>query len=168
MTLQQFNSMDKSTAAASLRKCCGAEKWIELMMNHFPFASTSEMLDIAETIWSRFCSEQDWLEAFTHHPRIGDVESLEKKFASTKEWAGNEQSAVKEANSTIVRQLLEYNNAYEQKFGFIFIVCATGKSAEEMLELLKHRINNSYEDEIKIAASEQSKITAIRINKLLS
>lgn len=168
MTLEQFNALEKDVATTELEKCCGALNWVKLMMNHFPFTSASELIDISETIWNRYCSENDWLEAFTHHPRIGDIESLEKKFASTKDWAGNEQSGVKEANSIICQQLLQYNDAYEQKFGFIFIVCATGKSAEEMLELLKQRIDNSYEDEIKIAAAEQSKITAIRINKLLS
>lgn len=168
MTLEQFNSLDKDVASTELRKCCGASNWVKLVMNHFPFTSTSVLLDISETIWNRYCSENDWLEAFTHHPRIGDVDSLEKKFSSTKDWAGNEQSGVKEADSTILQQLFQYNGAYEQKFGFIFIVCATGKSATEMLELLEQRINNSYGDEIKIAAAEQNKITAIRINKLLS
>jgi 2-oxo-4-hydroxy-4-carboxy-5-ureidoimidazoline decarboxylase len=168
MTLEQLNSLEKDLAATELEKCCGAANWVKLMMNHFPFASTSELIDISDTIWNRYCSKNDWLEAFTHHPRIGDIESLEKKFASTKSWAGNEQSGVKEADSNILQQLLQYNDAYEQKFGFIFIVCATGKSAGEMLELLKQRIGNSYEDEINIAAAEQNKITAIRINKLLS
>lgn len=168
MTLEQFNALDKDVAAVELEKCCGAANWVKLMMNHFPFTSTSELLDISDTIWNRYCSENDWLEAFTHHPKIGDTASLEKKFASTKDWAGNEQSGVKGADSAILQQLLQYNEAYEQKFGFIFIVCATGKSAEEMLDLIRQRINNNYEDELKIAAAEQNKITAIRINKLLS
>ena len=168
MTLEQFNSLNKDVAATELEKCCGSSNWIKLMMSHFPFTSKEALLSLAEEIWSQDCSENDWLQAFTHHPKIGDTASLEKKFASTKDWAGNEQSGVKEADSAVIQQLLEYNEAYEQKFGFIFIVCATGKSAAEMLNMLKQRINNNYEDEIKIAATEQCKITAIRINKLLS
>ena len=168
MNLDQFYLLNKDVAASELSKCCGAANWIRLMMDYFPFQSKEEVLHLSQDIWDEHCSENDWLEAFAHHPKIGDTASLEKRFASTKDWAGNEQSGVKEADSTILQQLLQYNEAYEQKFGFIFIVCATGKSAEEMLELLKQRINNIYEDEIKIAAAEQSKITAIRINKLLS
>jgi 2-oxo-4-hydroxy-4-carboxy-5-ureidoimidazoline decarboxylase len=168
MTLEQFNSLDKDIAAAELRKCCGADNWIRLMMDYFPFRSKGELSVLAGKIWNQHCSENDWLEAFKHHPKIGDIESLKKKFAATKDWAGNEQAGVKRADLTTIQQLLESNEAYEHKFGFIFIVCATGKSAEEMLELLKQRINNTYEDEIKIAAAEQNKITEIRINKLLS
>lgn len=168
MTLEQFNSLDKDAVAAELTKCCGAARWVELMMNHFPFESKKEMLQLADKIWNQSCSEKDWLEAFTHHPKIGDTKSLENKFAATKHWAGNEQAGVNKADATIINELLKGNKNYEQEFGFIFIVCATGKSADEMLELLQQRMNNSYEDEIKIAAAEQAKITAIRINKLLS
>jgi 2-oxo-4-hydroxy-4-carboxy-5-ureidoimidazoline decarboxylase len=108
------------------------------------------------------------LEAFTHHPKIGDAKSLAEKFATTKEWASNEQSGVNEASILTLNKLAEGNKAYEEKFGYIFIVCATGKSASEMLSLLESRITNTPEVEIEIAMREQNKITHLRIDKLFS
>ena len=104
---------------------------------------------------------------FQHHPKIGSVAELEKKFASTAKWASGEQAAVKDANQAVLQALSAGNEAYEAKFGYIFIVCATGKSAEEMLNLLKQRLPNSPEIEIEIAKGEQMKITIIRLKKLL-
>ena len=113
-------------------------------------------------------AESDWQEAFTHHPQIGDRESLKKKFASTAGWAGNEQSGTATATEDVLDELAEYNHQYREKFGYIFIVCATGKTALEMLTMLKQRIENSRETEILIAAGEQAKITRLRLEKLLN
>ena len=128
------------------------------------FAKT-DLLD-AEDQWYE-CSEADWLDAFTHHPKIGDVESLKKKFASTANWASGEQSGVDKASEEIIKALAEANRLYEEKFGYIFIVCATGRSAEEMLGLLHARLLHDPETEIEIAADEQNKITKLRLEKLL-
>lgn len=135
-------------------------------MTFFPADDLVELLEDAEEVWYE-CSEDDWKEAFSHHPRIGDTESLEKKFASTAAWAAGEQSAVKTASSETIKVLAEANRLYEEKFGYTFIVCATGKSAEEMLGLLHSRLQNNPQAEIKIAAEEQNKITQLRIQKLL-
>ena len=113
------------------------------------------------------CSEKDWKEAFSHHPKIGDLESLKKKFSSTAGWASDEQSGVNTASQQIIEALADGNKKYEEKFGYIFIVCAAGKSAEEMLAIFKSRLQNSPEVEIEIAADEQNKITKLRIEKLL-
>lgn len=168
MQLEDFNRQDESEIRTELLKCCGSVRWANLMLRSYPFVSLDEMKKKASIIWYEQCTEEDWLEAFAHHPKIGDVKSLQEKFASTKEWAANEQSGIQNANAKMIEELAIENKKYEDKFGFIFIVCAIGKSAEEMLPLLKQRLLNSYEDEIKIAIDEQNKITHIRLEKLLS
>jgi len=167
MTLQQFNTLDKA-AAAELLKCCGSSKWVSAMMENFPFPSEDHLIKKAVAIWYEQCEKEDWLEAFTHHPKIGDNKSLEEKFAPTKDWAASEQSGVQTANNTVIEQLVKGNEGYENKFGFIFIVCATGKTAQEMLHLLQDRLQNNYENELKIAMKEQDKITQLRLKKLLA
>jgi 2-oxo-4-hydroxy-4-carboxy-5-ureidoimidazoline decarboxylase len=131
-----------------------------------PFASSDDLKVTSDTIWIS-AEEKDWKEAFTHHPKIGDVSALQKKFA-TKEWAKEEQSGVGAASEDVLDELVKGNSEYEKKFGYIFIVCATGKSAQEMLDLLKKRLLNSAQEELKIAAREQNKITHLRIEKLFS
>jgi OHCU decarboxylase len=136
------------------------------MVSKRPFASATEVLQTGDDVWYSL-REQDWLEAFSGHPKIGDSESLKKKFLSTSEWAMGEQSGVTGATDDVSRNLLEGNRRYEKKFGFIFIVCATGKSAMDMLELLAQRLGNERGEELRIAAGEQSKITRLRLEKLL-
>lgn len=167
MTLPTLNTLPIDQAARALSRCCGATNWVNQMVNERPFLNKDDLFKKAEMIWYS-CREKDWLEAFSHHPKIGDTASLEKKFATTKEWSGEEQKSVTTAGKETIQRLAEGNRVYEKKFGFIFIVCATGKSAKEMLEMLDARIGNSYEDELKIAMAEQHKITLIRLEKLLS
>ena len=108
----------------------------------------------------------DWLEAFAAHPRIGDVESLRKKFTATADLCGAEQAGVKDAEKATIQALAEGNRQYEERFGHIFIVCATGKTAPEMLALLRSRLENDPDAELRIAAAEQAKITRLRLEKL--
>jgi 2-oxo-4-hydroxy-4-carboxy-5-ureidoimidazoline decarboxylase len=137
------------------------------MMSYPPPANLNDIILNAEHAWSE-CTESDWLEAFSHHPKIGDVSALREKFATTADWASKEQSGTKNASEGILSELADLNNRYEQRFGFIFIVCATGKTAGEMLDLLKSRIHNTRDAEIRIAAAEQLKITKLRLRKLLA
>jgi len=167
MTLDELNALGNDAAANQLSTCCGSTKWLSLLMNGFPFAGELDLVRLAEKAWYDECAETDWLEAFTHHPKIGDVKSLTEKFASTQHLAGNEQSGVNTASQKLIEELAKANEEYEQKFGFIFIVCATGKSAAEMLRLLLDRITNSREEELSIAMGEQHKITIIRFKKLI-
>ncbi|OUJ74622.1 2-oxo-4-hydroxy-4-carboxy-5-ureidoimidazoline decarboxylase [Hymenobacter crusticola] len=167
MTLAELNRLDKPTLALTLGKCCGAMAWIEDMCQIFPVADEHTLFTQARDIWYNL-GESDWLEAFTHHPKIGDINSLKEKFASTRAWASGEQGAVQQASQQVLEDLAEGNRAYEEKFGYIFIVCATGKSAAEMLALLQARLLNSPTEEIKIAMGEQAKITQIRLEKLLA
>ncbi len=132
----------------------------------FPAEDLVELLEDAEEQWYK-CSLADWKEAFAQHPRIGDVDSLKKKFASTADWASVEQGGVTTASQEIIGKLAKGNEEYEKKFGYIFIVCATGKSAHEMLEMLHERLKNDPMEEIEIAADEQNKITKLRLEKLV-
>ena len=167
MTLHELNILPKEQLKQELFKCCGSENWVNKMLPFFPADDMVELINDAEDQWYE-CTEADWLEAFTHHPKIGDVESLKKKFAATAQWASGEQSAVSTASQQTIEALAKGNEDYENKFGFIFIVCATGKSAEEMLQLLQARLPNAKEEEIKIAMDEQNKITLLRLQKLLA
>jgi 5-hydroxyisourate hydrolase/2-oxo-4-hydroxy-4-carboxy-5-ureidoimidazoline decarboxylase len=162
MTLSAFNNLDKETAAKHLFDCCGSTKWTAAMIQHFPFASEKELVDQSAKIWYDQCSETDWRESFTHHPKIGDVKSLTEKFAA------KEQAGVAVATLETINALAQANTDYESKTGFIFIVCATGKSATEMLQLLLDRLKNTSDEELHIAMGEQQKISIIRFRKLLT
>jgi 2-oxo-4-hydroxy-4-carboxy-5-ureidoimidazoline decarboxylase len=167
MNISELNILAPEIVAAELTKCCGSSTWVKKMVATRPFRDEPDLMEKAHVAWAE-CTEQDGLEAFTHHPRIGGTEELAKKFASTSVWASGEQSAVKQANAETLQALADGNVAYEQKFGYIFIVCATGKTADEMLALLQARMPNSSEKEIVIAMGEQMKITVIRLQKLLA
>ena len=166
MTLHELNTLPIAQLKEELTKCCGSSAWVNKMLPFFPADDLVELLEDAEEQWY-LCNEDDWKEAFAHHPKIGDVESLKKKFASTAQWAAGEQGGVNNASQKIIEALAKGNLEYEKKFGYIFIVCATGKSAEEMLEILQSRLPNGLNEEIEIAVDEQNKITKLRIEKLL-
>ena len=167
MSISDLNSLSKSARADALRKCCGSTAWVENMGGIFPVADVEALLREARTKWNEL-SEADWREAFAHHPKIGDVHSLKEKFASTSAWAEGEQGAVKTASLATLEALAAGNAEYEQKFGYIFIVCATGKSADEMLALLQARLPNKPGEEIIVARDEQDKITRLRLEKLVT
>ncbi len=162
-----FNELTEAEAKARLTQCCGASRWVESMLDRRPFASAAELQSAAQHAFAEL-NEPDWLEAFAHHPRIGDIDSLRKRFAATAAWAGSEQAGASAANEETLRSLARGNDGYFDKHGFIFIVCATGKSAAEMLALLRERLPHSRAEELKLAAGEQQKITALRIDKLLN
>ena len=166
MSVETVNSMDVSTASHSFRQCCTSRAWIARMVASRPYPSAVAMSKAADENW-RDLEERDYLEAFDGHPKIGDVSSLKDKYANTKELAAGEQSLVEVASDETIQALCDGNSAYEEKFGFIFIVCATGKSAGEMLSLLEDRFPNSREQELINAAEEQRKIFQIRLEKLL-
>lgn len=166
MTLPELNQLPNSELKAALSACCGSTAWVTEMAKIFPVESKESLFEQAEVIWFGL-TESDWREAFLHHPKIGDIDSLRQKFASTAVWAEGEQAGVSSASLSVLEMLAEGNQLYEEKFGYIFIVCATGKSADEMLELLETRLLNSPDEEIQIAMQEQNKITQIRLEKLL-
>lgn len=166
MTLEQLNQLSAETAAQAFGQCCAASDWISGMVAGRPYETTDALLANADQVWSSL-DETNLLEAFGAHPQIGNVNSLRKKYASTKALAAGEQSAVSQASEETLQALAQGNLDYEKKFGFIFIVCATGKSALEMLELLQARLPNTREQELLNAAREQHAITVLRLQKLL-
>ena len=166
MTLESLNSLTISDANEQFETCCGAANWVEKMNQNRPFQNKDDLYQKSESIWFSL-SSKDWLEAFIHHPKIGDIDSLRKKFHNTKSISENEQSGVNDAAESTLKDLAESNQLYQDKFGFIFIICATGKSADEMLALIKIRLNNNANAEMRNAAKEQNKITQLRLEKLL-
>lgn len=167
MNIDQLNRLSEVEATAQLSKCCGASQWVDRMVWSRPFENLAEVLETSDTIWEE-CDVDDYEEAFSHHPKIGNVDSLAQKYANTKGWAAGEQQGMAGADRAVIEKLAQGNANYEEKFGFIFIVNVTGKSAAEMLALLEGRLKNDPKDEILIAAGEQNKITKLRLKKLLA
>lgn len=165
MTIAEFDHLGVEEKKALLHQCCGSTSWVNHMLMALPAEDLVDLLEIAEEQWYA-CQEADWREAFSHHPKIGDVNTLKEKFAATAHFAEGEQSSVKQASEQVLQQLAEANQAYENRFGYIFIVCATGKSADEMLQLLNRRLYNNPEVEMQVAMEEQLKITRLRLEKL--
>jgi 2-oxo-4-hydroxy-4-carboxy-5-ureidoimidazoline decarboxylase len=162
----RLDAMDEATARAALTRCCGAQRWVEGMLARRPFGDDEAVLRAADEVWATM-EREDILEAFAHHPRIGaNLDELRKRFASTSTWSSSEQAGVQAASEETLSALRDGNVAYEARFGHIFIVCATGKSAAEMLALLRERMPNDPAHELRVAAAEQAKITRIRLNKL--
>ena len=167
MILEDLNQLPEKDAHHTFMQCCTSSAWVTRMVEARPFASHEALTQAADEAWKGL-TEQDYFEAFEGHPKIGDVSSLRAKYANTKELAGNEQGLVKEANDEVLEVLSQGNADYEEKFGFIFIICATGKSAKEMSDLLQARLPNNREQEIVNAAEEQRKIFQLRIDKALA
>jgi OHCU decarboxylase len=164
--LQKLNDAPREIAEAKFLDCCGSRRWAREMTESRPFADENDLLRRAEQIWRNLAPE-DWLEAFAAHPKIGARKAAPAQKAQSAEWSRGEQAGINSAADAVKDDLAEANRLYEENFGYIFIVCATGKSAEEMLEICRARLNGEPDEEIKNAAEEQRKITEIRLKKLL-
>jgi 2-oxo-4-hydroxy-4-carboxy-5-ureidoimidazoline decarboxylase len=163
-----LNALSRDAASEVLTRCCGAQRWVQGMLARRPFASHTAMSAAAVEIWAQL-GPDDYREAFAHHPEIGsNLEELRQKFAKTAAWSQAEQSAALDASEATLYALRDGNRAYRERFGYSFIVCATGKSAEEMLALLQARLKHAPDVELGIAAAEQAKITHLRLEKLES
>jgi 2-oxo-4-hydroxy-4-carboxy-5-ureidoimidazoline decarboxylase len=149
-------------ARALLRTGCGATRWVDRMLARRPFGTLEALLGAARAEWFAL-TPADWLQAFADHPRIGDREALARKFPDTHHLAAREQAGVTGASDDVLTALAEGNAAYEDRFGYIFIVCATGLDAAAMLVQLRERLDNDPWTELRIAAEEQAKITALRL-----
>lgn len=166
MNLEQLNCLSNSEATHAFMQCCTASNWVKAMVDARPFADDKALAKRANSAWSD-AVEADFIEAFEGHPQIGNVATLRAKYANTKELASGEQSSVKQASEQVLVDLAQGNADYLEKFGFIFIVCATGKSAQQMLDLLLARLPNDKATELANAAEEQRKIFHLRLDKLL-
>ncbi|HEV7683295.1 MAG TPA: 2-oxo-4-hydroxy-4-carboxy-5-ureidoimidazoline decarboxylase [Pyrinomonadaceae bacterium] len=166
MYLALLNSMPYEEAEAEFRKCCGSTNWAQQMVAARPYHSLAELIAAADRIWWSLDS-QAWLDAFHSHPKIGEKNAAAATAVEAQQWSEAEQSGVCNAAHETLGALAELNQTYEEKFGYIFIVCASGKSSEEMLAILRERLENNPDDELRIAAAEQAKITELRLRKLL-
>ena len=157
---ERINTAAPDAARAELQICCGSRRWIDRMMARVPFASREAACEAAREEW--FALEAaDWREAFDHHPRIGSRVAPESGAASA--LSAREQSGVAGATSHVRQALAAGNRDYEERFGFIYLVCATGKSADDMLQILQSRLSNDADTEIRIAAEEHAKICDLRL-----
>ena len=164
--LAAWNHADRSDAIASLLSCCAAQRWAEEVAAMRPFPSTEDLLRAADEVWATM-EEPDWMQAFRAHPRIGDSKPAHASAQSTA-WSQQEQASTQSAHDQVLAELATGNAHYEELFGFTYIVCATSKSAEEMLGILKRRLSSDRQTELREAAEQQRQITQIRLRKWLA
>ena len=165
MNLEVINAWTEDEARQSFERCCGSKQWSQAMGRARPFESAAAVIATGERIWWGL-SQADWLEAFAAHPRIGDVDAIRSRFATTVRLGEPRTIGRPRGSGRSAPGSWRGNRLYEERFGFIFIVCASGKTADEMLELLTQRLGNDAEAEIRIAAVEQLKITRIRLERV--
>lgn len=158
MTLDDLNALDATAAAGALHRCCGSTRWARRVAQARPFTSLDALAAHADAVWWGL-DPRDWLEAFAAHPEIGGG-------GGAGEWSTEEQAGMVSAAAQTRRRLAEANQQYRARFGYIFIVCASGKTADEMLAHLDARLRHDPDDELRIAAEEQRKITRLRLAKL--
>ncbi len=166
LRVRRLDTLLRHEAEAELLACCGAPAWAAAMAERRPFRTLASVLEAADAVW-RELGRDGWLEAFRAHPRIGEKKAEAPQSGRAQGWSENEQAGVSTAHAATLEALAAQNDAYHEKFGHIFIVCATGKSADEMLALLRARLGNDPATELHVAAEEQRKITRIRLEKLL-
>jgi 2-oxo-4-hydroxy-4-carboxy-5-ureidoimidazoline decarboxylase len=164
-TLAVWNTADSNRALESMLACCGARRWAEAMVALRPIDGVEQLCRAADREWSRM-EESDWLEAFDSHPRIGE-RKVPHPVARSAAWSAEEQSSTSYASQPVLEELASLNAVYEQRFGFTYIVCASGKTAGQMLAILKRRLENSRDRELAEAAEEQRQILQIRLGKWL-
>lgn len=168
-TLQSWNAANADEALEAMLACCGAQRWAAAMVARRPIATVFELSAAADEEWARM-GEADWLEAFACHPRIGQRKTARvasQAKAQSRRWSSEEQSSANDAAEQVLAALAAGNELYEQRFGFTYIVCATGKSADEMLAILNRRLDADRGEELRQAAEQQRQITQIRLGKWL-
>jgi 2-oxo-4-hydroxy-4-carboxy-5-ureidoimidazoline decarboxylase len=164
--LARWNGLRLEEAAKEIRPCCGSKAWAHGMASRRPISNEAALLAASDEVWRRL-PESDWMEAFRSHPRIGESRGPASTPARSAVWSGEEQRNVGTASEEIKTALAEGNRAYEQRFNRIFIVCATGKSAQEILEMLQRRLGNDKATEFREAAEQQRQIAQLRLKKWL-
>jgi 2-oxo-4-hydroxy-4-carboxy-5-ureidoimidazoline decarboxylase len=165
VTLAELNALPPAEAETRLRACCGSRRWVSELAARRPFADAEALLAAADAVWWSL-DPADWDEAFRAHPRIGERKAAPSQGAQAAAWSAQEQSTAS-VEGEVAAALAAGNRAYEERFGRIYIVCATGKTAAEMLAILRARLANDPATELRAAAAEQAKITRLRLEKLL-
>jgi 2-oxo-4-hydroxy-4-carboxy-5-ureidoimidazoline decarboxylase len=164
--LARWNALPSGEAADEILSCCGSRAWATRMAAMRPVADEPTLFAAADLCW-RHLPEADWLEAFRSHPRIGEKHAQAKTTAASAAWSSGEQSQMKDADAAILLRMQEGHRAYEERFGRIFIVCASGKQPAEMLRILERRLNNDPAEELLEAAEQQRQIIQLRLRKWL-
>ena len=164
-TWQRLDAASETEARELLTMCCGSPAWVDRMLAHRPFGSDEQLHAMARQEWFALTPDL-WKDAFAQHPAIGDREALRERFPKTAEFSADEQRGVADASDHTLDALAERNRDYRARFGHIFIVCATGKSADELLASLDARLKNDPQTELLIAAGEQAKIIELRLQRL--
>ena len=164
--IARLNQLSRKQAGAALYDCCGSKKWVEQVLAGRPYADASALLDYAEESFASL-GGKDWLTIFRSHPAIGAKKARAKQTATARAWSAGEQSLAQKASEQAQAVLAAANEAYEATFGHVFLICATGKSSEEILKHLQERLGHDAETEMRIAGEEQRKITRLRLEKLL-
>jgi 2-oxo-4-hydroxy-4-carboxy-5-ureidoimidazoline decarboxylase len=165
--LARWNALPREEAAREILPCCGSEAWAAGMASKRPMQDELSLLETSDAIW-RGLGESDWLQAFRSHPRIGESRTEANSVAQSWAWSEQEQQQAAAADEAMKLALKWGNREYEQKFGRIFIVCATGKSAGEILEILRRRLHNDGATELQQAAEEQRQIMRSRLTKWIA
>lgn len=165
--LARWNSLPLEEAVNEILSCCGSKTWAHGMARQRPFSDVTTLLAASDETWGNLTAA-DWMEAFGSHPRIGESRGGQSASAISQSWSAQEQKQVAAAGEDSKTAMAGANKQYEQRFGHIFIVCATGKSAPEILEILQRRLRNDEHTELREAAEEQRQITNIRLTKWLS
>jgi OHCU decarboxylase len=165
--LARLNALPADQAERELLTCCGSRAWARRVADARPYPEPDALFATSDRAWWEL-DEADWREAFRSHPKIGEKKAEAGQTGREQAWSAGEQAGMTSAADAVRDALSEGNRAYEARFGFIYIVCASGKSADEMLALLRSRLDNDPADEIRVAAEEQRKITRIRLEKLLA
>jgi OHCU decarboxylase len=160
----KLNRLSSEEAYAELLKCCGSTRWAREVAALKPFWDVTQVLIIGHRVWTEL-SPDDWLEAFRAHPKIGETKAAAAVSEEERRWSEGEQQRASDASDETLAALAEANREYEERFGFIFIICASGRTAEEILSALRARITNKRDTELRVAADEQWNITELRLRK---
>ena len=158
-----LNSASKSLLATLFKQVCHSDRWSEAMSRSRPFLDLNDLLSKGEAAWAK-CEEEDWKQALDGHPRIGDKA---KGNSLAAKWSKGEQSKAQKTDESVLERLREAQDQYFEKFGFIFLICASGLGSQEILAATEQRLENSPDHELKLVAREQAKITQLRLEKLL-
>ena len=162
---RSLNALTEADARAELLNCCASSRWADAMIAARPFASDAELFNAAERSWWAL-DRADWLEAFAAHPRIGNGVAAGPGHAATREWSRQEQGRAATASPDVRAALAAGNAEYERRFGHVFLICATGRPADEILAELRRRLENDPAEELREAAGEQAKVTRLRLARL--
>jgi allantoicase len=164
--LERINQLPVKTLGKALLDCCGSTTWVNQLLTRRPFANETDMFEAADRIWAQL-DQKEWLRAFRHHPPIGSKRAKSKQTRAAQRWSAREQSVATNSAPETLAVLAAANQAYQATFGYVFLICATDKTGDEILKSLQERLQNNPETELRVAAEELRKITRLRLEKLL-